>query len=140
LGRSVPARLALLGHPRVTMEALAPLVCERVDADRARGALEQAAQARQAVEDQLEQLARGAYDQQPASAGAAMHNLFAALPDGTPVVDEAITTSLQIRSYYRPSRPGTYFFCRGGGLGWGMPAALGVSLARDKAPTLCVVG
>src|SRR5436305_6181076 len=140
LGRSVPARLALLGHPRVTMEALAPLVRQRVDADRARGALGQAAQARQAVEDQLEQLAQGAYDQQPASAAAAMHNLFAALPDGTPVVDEAITTSLQVCSYYRPGRPGTYFFCRGGGLGWGMPAALGVSLGRDKAPTLCVVG
>jgi benzoylformate decarboxylase len=33
-----------------------------------------------------------------------------------------------------------YFFCKGGGLGWGMPAACGVSLARDRAPVLCAVG
>ena len=36
--------------------------------------------------------------------------------------------------------PGRYFFCKGGGLGWGMPAALGVSLGHDGEPVLCVVG
>ena len=33
-----------------------------------------------------------------------------------------------------------YFHNRGGGLGWGMPAAVGVSLAHDHAPVLCLVG
>jgi benzoylformate decarboxylase len=61
------------------------------------------------------------------------------MPPHTPVVDEAITTGSYVRGYLR-ALPDQYFFCRGGGLGWGMPAALGVSLARDRAPVLCVVG
>ena len=35
---------------------------------------------------------------------------------------------------------GPYLFCRGGGLGWGMPAALGASLGAGRDPVLCVVG
>ncbi|HLJ08483.1 MAG TPA: thiamine pyrophosphate-dependent enzyme [Acidimicrobiia bacterium] len=41
---------------------------------------------------------------------------------------------------YRSSTPGSYFFCRGGGLGWGVPAALGVQLARPDQAVLCIVG
>jgi benzoylformate decarboxylase len=55
-------------------------------------------------------------------------------------VDEAITAGSYVRGMHRPASPGTYFFCRGGGLGWGMPAAVGVSLARSGEPVLCVVG
>jgi benzoylformate decarboxylase len=71
---------------------------------------------------------------------AAAHALLAALPLDTRVVDEAITTGTYVRGYHRTTRPGRYFFCRGGGLGWGMPAALGVSLGSDREPVLCVVG
>jgi benzoylformate decarboxylase len=56
------------------------------------------------------------------------------------VVDEAITTGVYVRGFHHWREPGRYFFCRGGGLGWGMPAALGVSLGYDRAPVLCVVG
>src|SRR6185295_15149476 len=55
-------------------------------------------------------------------------------------VDEAITTGVYVRGFHHWSEPGRYFFCTGGGLGWGMPAACGVSLGHDRAPVLCVVG
>src|SRR5205807_6632235 len=45
-----------------------------------------------------------------------------------------------VRGFHHSSRPGSYFFCRGGGLGWGMPAACGVSLGYGREPVLCVVG
>ena len=41
---------------------------------------------------------------------------------------------------HRSTAARQYFHNRGGTLGWGMPAAVGVSLANDKAPVLCVVG
>ena len=140
IGRSLPTRLGLIGHPRASLEALLPLVRERADSDRAERALAEAKAAREEFEQQADQQARDVYDQTPIAPAAAIHSLFGALPAGVPVVDEAITTSLQVRTYYRPSEPGSYFFCRGGGLGWGMPAALGVSLGRDSSPTLCLVG
>ena len=49
------------------------------------------------------------------------------------------TTGSYVRGYLR-AEPDEYYFCRGGGLGWGMPTALGVSLARDRSPVLCIVG
>jgi benzoylformate decarboxylase len=45
-----------------------------------------------------------------------------------------------VRGFHHTDLPGRYFFCRGGGLGWGMPAALGVSLGHGHEPVLCVVG
>jgi benzoylformate decarboxylase len=41
---------------------------------------------------------------------------------------------------HRSTAAKQYFHNRGGVLGWGMPAAVGVSLAHDQAPVLCVVG
>ena len=71
---------------------------------------------------------------------AAAHALVRALPPGTAVVDEAITTGVYVRGFHHRAVEDGYFFCKGGGLGWGMPAACGVSLARDRRPVLCVVG
>ena len=71
---------------------------------------------------------------------AAAHALVASVPDGTAVVDEAITTGVYVRGFHHRAVADGYFFCKGGGLGWGMPAACGVSLARDRSPVLCVVG
>jgi benzoylformate decarboxylase len=71
---------------------------------------------------------------------AAAHALVRAMPDDSLVVDEAITTGVYVRGFHHWTSPGRYFFCRGGGLGWGMPAACGVSLAHGGEPVLCVVG
>ena len=56
------------------------------------------------------------------------------------VVDEGPATNTHVRAFHQVTRPDRYFFVRGGGLGWGMPAALGVSLGFDREPVLCIVG
>lgn len=71
---------------------------------------------------------------------AAVHATLEGAPDDVALVDESITAALHTRGLFRSSRPGSYFSCRGGGLGWGMPAAVGVSLGRDRGPVLCLVG
>ena len=72
---------------------------------------------------------------------AAAHALVRALPPDTCVVDEAITTGVYVRGFHHWAQPGRYFFCTGGGLGWGMPAACGVVPRPWRwRPVLCVVG
>jgi benzoylformate decarboxylase len=56
------------------------------------------------------------------------------------VVDESITSTLGVRSTAKLSEPGTYFFTRGGGLGFGLPAAIGVKLAKPDRPVVAIVG
>jgi benzoylformate decarboxylase len=59
--------------------------------------------------------------------------------DGICVV-EAPSSTLAARNRLRLSRPGSYWFCSSGGLGYGMPAAVGVQLARPERPVVCVLG
>jgi benzoylformate decarboxylase len=40
----------------------------------------------------------------------------------------------------RISRPGSYYFGAGGGLGFGLAAAIGVQLAQPDRPVVCVLG
>lgn len=80
------------------------------------------------------------YDAVPMHPMAAVHALLRALPADITLVDEAITAGSYARGLHRTTRPGTYFFCRGGGLGWGMPAAAGISLARGGDAVVCLVG
>jgi benzoylformate decarboxylase len=130
LGRTWPTDLGLVGDPKASLEALRDRLGPPVDltAERAERAETDAAFERGALEG---------YSTAPMPPAVAAHALVRALPEHTPIVDEAVTTG--VRAHLRAD-PGDYFFCRGGGLGWGMPAALGVSLARDHAPVLCVVG
>jgi len=130
LGRTWPTELGLVGDPKASLEALRVRLGPAGDLTAARAA-------RVASDAAVERGALEGYDAVPMPPTAAAHALVRALPAHTPIVDEGVTTG--VRGYMRAD-PGEYFFCRGGGLGWGMPAALGVSLARDKAPVLCVVG
>jgi benzoylformate decarboxylase len=45
-----------------------------------------------------------------------------------------------LRSVLRQRDPDSYFFFRGGGLGWGIPAAIGVKLAQPDRNVVAVVG
>ena len=76
----------------------------------------------------------------PMSASHAMAALGEALPDDGIVVLESPASTLALRNQLRPSKPGSYYFAAGGGLGFGMPAAVGVQLAQPDRPVVCVVG
>jgi benzoylformate decarboxylase len=143
LGRAWPVRLGVTGDPKASLAALLPLVDARVDDPAAAAAAAAVADGRARRDAEVashEATARSRYDAVPMDPMAAAHALVRALPPATTIVDEAITTGFYVRSFHHDSVPGRYFFCKGGGLGWGMPAALGVSLARDAEPVLCVVG
>ncbi len=70
----------------------------------------------------------------------AVEALLAALPPESMIVDEGVTSDPYVRAFHRVRSPGRFLYSRGGGLGWGLPAALGVSLGRDREPVVAVVG
>jgi benzoylformate decarboxylase len=141
LARNHAVRLGVTGDARVTLEALLPLVMERTDAAAAKDAVEAGRARRMSEIEQFEEAARERYTRAPIDPMAAAHALVRAMPDGTAVVDESITTGVYIRGFHHWTEPGRYFFSEGGGLGWGMPASLGVSLAHDgQVPVLGAIG
>ena len=76
----------------------------------------------------------------PMSASTAMRALKVVFPDDGIVVLESPTATLALRNQMRISKPGSYYFGAGGGLGFGMPASIGVQLAQPDRPVVCVVG
>jgi benzoylformate decarboxylase len=136
VGRTPPVRLGLIGDPQATIAAVLPLVRAAVDAGGAAARTAELASARRAAIDKFDSGALDHYGDVPMAPAAAAHAAVRAIPPGTIVVDEAITTG----SYVRGFHDGPYLFCRGGGLGWGMPAALGAALGAGRDPVLCVVG
>jgi benzoylformate decarboxylase len=70
----------------------------------------------------------------------AVREVLRPIPDGFLLVDEAPCANPFTQPMHRSTAGRQYFHNRGGVLGWGMPAAVGVSLAHDHAPVLCVVG
>jgi benzoylformate decarboxylase len=140
VGRDLPTRFGAVGDIAASLAALTPLVAARVDTAAASAALDRACGEAQGAPERFAAIAAERGAESPMHPMAATHALLSALPAGGALVDEAITTGFHIRLLYRSSTPGSYFFCRGGGLGWGLPAALGVKLARPDQPVLCVIG
>jgi benzoylformate decarboxylase len=76
----------------------------------------------------------------PMSGSEAMAALAEAWPEDGIVVLESPSSTLAARNRLRISRPGSYYFCASGGLGFGISAAVGVQLAQPSRPVVCVLG
>jgi benzoylformate decarboxylase len=76
----------------------------------------------------------------PMSPSTAVRTLAQVFPPDGVVVLESPSATPALRNQLRLGRPGSYYFSAGGGLGFGMPAAIGVQLACPERPVVCVVG
>ena len=79
-------------------------------------------------------------DESPLSPSSVHATLASVLPEDAIIVLESPSSTLALRNQLRLSRPGSYYFGAGGGLGFGLPAALGVQLAQPDRPVVCVLG
>src|SRR5439155_870744 len=55
-----------------------------------------------------------------------VHELARCTPANAVIVDESISSSQGVRHFFRCADRKSFFGLRGGGIGWGLPAALGV--------------
>ena len=74
------------------------------------------------------------------SGAEAMAALADAWSEDAIAVVETPSCTLSLRNRLRISRPGSYYFCASGGLGFGIAAAVGVQLAQPERPVVCVLG
>jgi benzoylformate decarboxylase len=56
------------------------------------------------------------------------------------LVDESVTSTAFVRTMFGLSEPNSYFYAKGGSLGLGLPAAVGVKLAMPDRQVICAVG
>lgn len=70
----------------------------------------------------------------------AVRTIAGALPEDVVVVEEAITAGVHLRQVLRLDRPRSYVHTIGGGLGWGIGAAIGTKLGAPDRPVVAVLG
>jgi benzoylformate decarboxylase len=76
----------------------------------------------------------------PITPGAAVQALADVWPEDGIAVVEAPSATLAVRNRLKLSKPGSWFFGAGGGLGFGLSAAVGVQMAQPDRPVVCVLG
>jgi len=143
LGKNYPTRVAILGDPKATLPDLAAALEARLTAEqrsRARQRLEAARAAKARHREELAARARADALRVPISPLALMHAIAEALPAEAVVVDESISSGAGLRMFLRSEDPRSFFGLRGGGIGWGLPAAIGVKLALRDRPVVGLIG
>jgi benzoylformate decarboxylase len=143
LAHNIAVSVGLVSDPRAALSALRVAVEQGANA----GFREAAARRHDALralkaEDTRAQRARAAkrWDQAPISVPRLVAEIEAALPDDAIVIDESITASIDLARTVDFDGPGAYVGARGGGIGQGLPGALGVKLAHPDRPVVALSG
>jgi benzoylformate decarboxylase len=143
IGKNYPAEAAILGDPKATLPELTAAVRERMTAA-ARGAarerLTTASEAIRAEREALKAKARALAAQVPVQPLALLEAIGEMLPRDAVVIEEALSSAPGIRSLIRSDDPQSYFGLRGGGIGWGLPAAIGAKIALPDRPVVGLIG
>jgi len=143
LGKNYPTRVAILGDPKATLPDLLVALERRLTPARraqARERLETIGAARVRAREELQARARAEAAHLPIKPLALMHAVAEALPPEAVVVDESISSGGGLRALLRSDDPQSFFGLRGGGIGWGLPATIGVKLALPERPVVGLIG
>ncbi len=143
LGKNYPARVAILGDPKATLPELAEGIDARMTPERRERARQRFEATRAASARQREELAaraRAEAPRVPITPLALVHAVAEALPPEAVVVDETISSGAGLRTFLRSDDARSFFGLRGGGIGWGLPAAIGVKLALPDRPVVGLIG
>jgi benzoylformate decarboxylase len=142
LGRTYETPLSVVGEIKASLRALQPLVDEATAPGREAYEilLRRAERDRDAARRALGDEADAMMDTPTIPPLVAARETVRAIGPKTTIVDEAIVTSSDVRKFLNSGSPNQYSFLRGGGLGWGMPAAVGCSLGLGREPVVCLVG
>jgi benzoylformate decarboxylase len=143
LGKNYPADVAILADPRTAVEEingalqaiLTDEMAERIQRRSkiiggmiADGRAKFAAQVLQPKADDMISPAHLAHEMRQAAAKDAI------------IVDEAVTSTAYVRTLFQLNEPDSYYFAKGGSLGYGLPLAVGVKMARRERQVICTIG
>jgi benzoylformate decarboxylase len=143
IGKNYAAKPAILGDPKASLPELTAALAQRMSPEQRAKAKTRFDQTRKAVAAEREQLqakARAEAGKTPIRPLALLQAVSEALPPDAVVVEEAVSSGAGLRQLMRSDDPQSLFGLRGGGIGWGLPAAIGVKLALPDRPVVALIG
>ena len=143
LAKNFPTDAALFGDPLPTLPALTAAMNAAMGADGIARAQARRGEVAAAVAADLAKLtaqAEALMDRSPIAPLALMKALGDTLPAEAVLVDESISSGAGMFQFLRNAQPGGLYGNRGGGIGWGLPGAVGVQLALPERRVVAVIG
>lgn len=143
LGKNYPAKVAILGEPKTTLPELTQAVKAAMTAAEAERTLKRLEHVRVEGITSLARLnaqAEAVAARHPIHPLALMQAIGRVLPENAVVIDETVSSGNGLRRFLKSNDPQSFFGMRGGGIGWGLPAAVGAKLALPDRPVVALVG
>jgi benzoylformate decarboxylase len=143
LGKNVPAKAAIHGDPKATLPLLTKSLRARLSSAQSAAIEARAGKARDAVtaaRHKLRKRAEAEADLPTVNPTGLLDAVASVIPENVIVVEEGLSSTGEIREIIRSSQPNSHYGMRGGGIGWGLSAAVGIKLARPDQPVLCLTG
>ncbi|HEY0440060.1 MAG TPA: thiamine pyrophosphate-binding protein [Xanthobacteraceae bacterium] len=143
LGKNYPEEIAMVGDAKASIAELVQALGKRMSAgDRAK-ARERGDRMRETIAGEREKLrtrARAEAGNASITALALIDAISEILPKDAIVVDETISSNPGMRQLILRDEAQNHYGMRGGGIGWGLAAAVGVKLANPQRPVLAMIG
>jgi benzoylformate decarboxylase len=143
IGKNYPARVGIFGDPKATLPDITKALGERMTAAQKGAAAERLKSATAAIKadrDAFRAKARALAGKTPVQPLALLEAIGSMLPKDAVVIEEVLSSAPGARSLINSDDPQSFFALRGGGIGWGLPAAIGVKLAVPDRPVVALVG
>ncbi len=143
IGKNYPTQVAMIGDARETLIDLRKILEEKITPEQRQEAfrrVEFISKIKEKSYAALKEKARIEKERKPISPLALMGTLAELLPAQTVIVDETISSGRELRRLWPGNDPQSYFGLRGGGIGWGIPAAIGIKLALPERPVVALIG
>ena len=143
LGKNYSAAVALQGDPKATLPELTEALRRHTTKEGHRDAAQRRGVVNAAHERALEELSeRAAKDslRTPISPLTLVQAIAASVPPDATIVEEVLSSVEGIRQFFPCADSKSFYGMRGGGIGWGLPAAMGVKLALPGRPVVALVG
>jgi benzoylformate decarboxylase len=143
LGKNYSTHTAILGDPKATLPNIADALDGAMTAGQKARARERLLATQTSIASERERLteqARAAATRSPIAPLALNYALGDLLPDNAIVIDESISSGAGLRQFLRSDAASSFHGLRGGGIGWGAPAAIGVQLAHPDRPVVALIG
>jgi benzoylformate decarboxylase len=144
LGKNYPTECAIRADVKETLRALLPVL-------KAKRSIEYAGEAERRLSElkprnwssQREKArkdARSAENAMPIDPRLLMMRLVDALPENAIVVEEALTATPALASFLPMHDANSFYGLASGGLGFGLPGAIGISLGQPGRPVVAAIG
>jgi benzoylformate decarboxylase len=143
MGKNYPVDVAILGDPKATLAEFLPLLQAQLTAASKQAAQQRLEALRQAKAESLQRLKERVAEEAPKHPMSPLvmnHTIAASVPEDIRMVDESITSGVGLSAFLPRRQARDYFGLKGGGIGWGLPATLGVALATPNQPVLGLIG